>query len=53
MFGVPSLVADGQLFWGEDATGMFEHFLVDPGYFDSAELQRLDTLPVGATRRGA
>lgn len=53
VFGVPTLVADGRLFWGEDATAMFEHFLADPAYFDSAAMRRLDALPVAATRRPA
>lgn len=53
VFGVPTLVADGRLFWGEDATAMFEHFLADPDYFDSAAMRRLDALPVAAMRRPA
>lgn len=53
VFGVPTLVADGRLFWGEDATAMFEGFLADPAYFDSAAMRRLDALPVAASRRPA
>jgi 2-hydroxychromene-2-carboxylate isomerase len=53
VFGVPTLVADGRLFWGEDATAMFEDFLADPAVFDSARMRRLDALPVAATRRPA
>lgn len=53
VFGVPSLVVDGRLFWGEDATAMFEHYLADPAYFDSETMRRLDALPVAAVRRGA
>ncbi|MFC0676773.1 2-hydroxychromene-2-carboxylate isomerase [Lysobacter korlensis] len=53
VFGVPSLVVDGRLFWGEDATAMFEHYLADPAYFDSDEMRRLDAIPVAAVRRSA
>lgn len=52
VFGVPTLVADGQLFWGEDATAMFEQWLDDPALFDSAEMQRIASLPVGIQRGG-
>jgi len=50
VFGVPTLVADGQLFWGEDATPMFEDFLADPGLFDSDAMRRLAQLPQSARR---
>lgn len=53
IFGVPTLVADGQLFWGEDATPMFEDFLARPAMFDGEEMRRLDTLPIGIRRAGA
>ena len=51
VFGVPSLVAAGQVFWGEDASGLFEAFLANPGLFDDPEMQRVTTLPVAASRR--
>ena len=53
IFGVPTLVIDGQLFWGNDATSMALAYLQDPRLFDDAEMRRIDTLPVAASRPGA
>ncbi len=50
VFGVPTFVANGALFWGEDATGMLRDYLVDPALFDSAEMKRIAALPVAASR---
>lgn len=50
VFGVPSLVTDGHVFWGEDATDLFLDYLADPGMFDTDAVRRLDALPVGAVR---
>lgn len=50
-FGVPTLAIDGHLFWGEDATGMFEEFLADPALFETPAMRRLEDLPVAAARR--
>lgn len=50
VFGVPSLVINGEVFWGEDATGMAEAFLDDPTLFESAEMRRLGELPVATAR---
>lgn len=52
VFGVPTLVIDGQLFWGEDATGMFSEYLEDRGLFDTPAMRRLAVLPVGVARKG-
>ena len=52
MFGVPSLVVSGEVFWGLDAMPMANAFLADPGLFRTARMARLDTLPVGVRRRG-
>lgn len=51
VFGVPTIVAAGQAFWGEDATDMFESFLADPSLFEGEEMRRLGALPIGAERR--
>ena len=51
VFGVPTLVVDGELFWGEDATALFQDWLRDPGVFDTATMKRLDGLPVGTARK--
>ena len=51
VFGVPTLVAGDALFWGEDATELFQDWLRDPGVFDTATMKRLDGLPVATARR--
>lgn len=51
VFGVPTFVVDGALYWGLDATAMFEQHLADPAYFQSEAMRRLDALPVAAVRR--
>jgi hypothetical protein len=51
VFGVPSIVSEGVVFWGADATAMFEDFLDDPALVSSAEMRRLEALPVGAARK--
>lgn len=53
VFGVPTFVAGGELFWGFDATDMLSDWLADPGLFATPEMERLATLPEGARRRGA
>jgi len=50
IFGVPSLVVDGKTFWGYDATAMAMDEVRKPGSFATAEMRRLETLPVGASR---
>lgn len=51
VFGVPSLHINGHLFWGADSLGFVKAYLADPALFDTAELLRVSTLPVGAVRR--
>ena len=50
VFGVPSFVADGNLFWGDDATNMFLNYLRDPLLFEDSEMLRISSLPMGITR---
>jgi 2-hydroxychromene-2-carboxylate isomerase len=50
VFGVPTLVVDGQLFWGNDASSMALGFLADPLLFEDEQMRRIDTLPVAAER---
>ncbi len=52
IFGVPTFVIDGEVFWGLDATGMVADYLRDAGWLRSDEMTRLDALPVGASRTG-
>lgn len=50
VFGVPTLAIAGQLFWGDDATEFALAALDDPALLDDPELQRLDALPMAASR---
>lgn len=50
VFGVPTVALGGQIFWGEDATGMLLDYLKNPALFDAPEMRRLQDLPVGAER---
>ncbi len=52
VFGVPSFVVDGEVFWGADSIGFVKAFLADPGVVNNDEMRRLDGLPVAATRKG-
>jgi 2-hydroxychromene-2-carboxylate isomerase len=51
VFGVPTLRAGTELFWGNDAAPMFEDWLAHPDRFDGAEYRRIASLPVGVERR--
>lgn len=51
VFGVPSFVADGEVFWGADSIDFLKAFLVDPTVVRNDEMRRLATLPVGAARK--
>lgn len=51
VFGVPTLVADGELFWGADATDMCLSYLAGDPLFASAQMQTFDSIAVGAERR--
>ncbi len=50
VFGVPTLVADGTLFWGADATAMAAAWLADRSAFEDAEMRRVSTLPAAVQR---
>jgi 2-hydroxychromene-2-carboxylate isomerase len=50
VFGVPTLLCNGELFWGADATEMCRGFLAGDRFFTSEEMQRLDALPAAARR---
>ena len=50
VFGVPSLVIDAKVFWGYDATEMAMDYLGDRNGFETAEMRRIASLPVGASR---
>ncbi len=50
VFGVPSFVIDGEIFWGADAMGMVIDYLREPLRFKSGELGRVVNLPIGVER---
>lgn len=50
VFGVPTLVIGGELFWGHDAFDMALDYLSHPERFADPVMQAADTLPVGVTR---
>lgn len=50
LFGVPTFVLDGELFWGEDATEMFVDCIGSRAWLDSPEVRRVSALPVGVQR---
>ncbi|HEY4559911.1 MAG TPA: 2-hydroxychromene-2-carboxylate isomerase [Lysobacter sp.] len=50
VFGVPTFALDGELYWGEDATAMFEDRLRDPAAFEAGEMARVGDLPIGVER---
>jgi 2-hydroxychromene-2-carboxylate isomerase len=52
VFGVPSFVVDGEVFWGADAIDFLKRFLKDPAVLHNDEMRRVDGLPVGAARKG-
>jgi 2-hydroxychromene-2-carboxylate isomerase len=51
VFGVPTFEVDGELFWGADSIEFLKDFLENPSAIQNQEIQRLDSLPTGASRR--
>ena len=51
VFGVPSFVIEGEVFWGTDAIDFVTAFLADRGVLRNDEMQRVDRLPVAASRK--
>lgn len=50
VFGVPTFVADGRLFWGDDVTDMMLDYLADPTIFDDPEYALFERAVAAATR---
>lgn len=50
VFGVPTFVLEGELFWGEDATDLFVDCVNSPAWLDSQEVRRIGALPIGVRR---
>ncbi|MEO8537234.1 MAG: 2-hydroxychromene-2-carboxylate isomerase [Betaproteobacteria bacterium] len=53
VFGVPTIVANGELFFGVDATDMALQYMQAGGRFDDPEYARVAALPSSAVRRAA
>jgi predicted DsbA family dithiol-disulfide isomerase len=51
VFGVPSFVLDGEVFWGADAIDFLKAFIADRSVVRNEEMRRVDALPVAAARR--
>lgn len=51
LFGVPTFVVDGELFWGADSTEMLLDYLARPSTFRDGEIERVRTLPYGTMRK--
>ncbi|MCY3830262.1 MAG: 2-hydroxychromene-2-carboxylate isomerase [Rhodospirillaceae bacterium] len=51
VYGVPTLMIDGQAFWGVDGTDFALAYLADPGILETGAMKRLETLPAAAERR--
>jgi 2-hydroxychromene-2-carboxylate isomerase len=51
VFGVPSFVIDGEVFWGADAIDFLKAFLEDRSAVRNDEMRRVDGLPVAAARK--
>jgi 2-hydroxychromene-2-carboxylate isomerase len=51
VFGVPSFVADGEVFWGADSIDFVQAFLHDEEVLRNDEMRRVDQLPIGAERK--
>ena len=50
VFGVPTAIADGHLFWGFDTTQMLLDYLDNPDLFNDEEMRRVSDLPPGTQR---
>ncbi len=51
VFGVPTFVLNGQVFWGADATDMMLDFLNNSELFETPEMQRISEMPMGVVRK--
>jgi 2-hydroxychromene-2-carboxylate isomerase len=51
VFGVPSFVIDGEVFWGADSLEFAKAFIKDKAVLRNDEMRRVDSLPVGAARK--
>ena len=51
VFGVPSFIVNNEVFWGGDATEMLLDYLENTDLFNSPEMTRISTMPMGKKRK--
>lgn len=51
VFGVPTFVVEGELFWGHESLEMLLDYLRHPASFGDPQMRRIDTLPIGVQRQ--
>ena len=51
VFGVPSFVINGEVFWGGDSTEMMLDFLKNRALFETPEMNRISNMEMGLTRK--
>ncbi len=51
VYGVPTLRIGSEMFWGNDASTMVDHYLDDPARFETEEYRRIAALPTGVERK--
>jgi len=51
VFGVPTIIADEHLFWGNDATDMYLDYQKSSDFYNDPELKFIDTIPEAASKR--
>lgn len=49
-WGVPTFFIAGELFWGADSFPMMLDYLQNPALFETPEMKRIATLPMGVVR---
>ncbi len=52
VYGVPTLVMDGHLFWGDDSMGMFREYLDNPAMFEDERFAKAGKIEVASGRKG-
>jgi 2-hydroxychromene-2-carboxylate isomerase len=51
IFGVPSFVVDGEVFWGFDALEFLNDYLQDPNLLQTPGMRAIDAMPDGVQRK--
>ena len=51
LFGVPTMLVDGEMFWGVDYFDFLLDYLNNPGLLDDDEMQRVSNLPAAFSEK--